>query len=178
MRASILRFPLKRAKRPAKPEPAPAEKPMNAVQRIKQKNDLDLMVRVLQEAQAAKEGRESKGERRMNTVIVTGRMTADPELRHTQGEKPVPVCTFILAVDRPTSDDTADFPTIVAWRDTAVFVSRYLRKGRKIIVRGEIRTRNYEDKDGNRRKVTEIQADRIEFADSRIPEKEDEEGTA
>lgn len=101
----------------------------------------------------------------MNTVIVSGRLTADPELRYTPNN--VPVCTFIMAVDRQSKDDNADFPVVVAWRNTAEFVSKYLKKGRNIIVRGEIRTRNYEDKDGNKRKATEIQADRIEFADSK-----------
>lgn len=101
----------------------------------------------------------------MNTVIVSGRLTADPELRYTPNN--VPVCTFIMAVDRQSKDENADFPVVVAWRNTAEFVSKYLKKGRNIIVRGEIRTRNYEDKDGNKRKATEIQADRIEFADSK-----------
>lgn len=101
----------------------------------------------------------------MNIVMLSGRLTADPELKTTQSG--TPVCTFILAVDRPTKDENADFPTVVAWRETAEFVSRYLRKGRNIIVRGEVRTRNYEDKDGKRHKVTEIQTDRIEFADSK-----------
>ncbi len=103
----------------------------------------------------------------MNTVILSGRLTADPELRYTASAEPVAVCTFILAVDRPTNDDAADFPTVVAWRDTAMFVSKYLKKGRKILVKGELRTRNYDDKDGNHRKATEVQAERIEFADSR-----------
>ncbi|MCD8239386.1 MAG: single-stranded DNA-binding protein [Clostridiales bacterium] len=100
----------------------------------------------------------------MNTVIISGRLTADPELKYTPNN--VPVCTFIVAVDRPTKDDIADFPIVVAWRQTAEFVAKYLSKGRRIIVRGEIHTRNYEDKDGNKRKTTEIQADRVEFADS------------
>lgn len=100
----------------------------------------------------------------MNNVIISGRLTADPELKTTPNG--VPVCTFIVAVDRSTKDDVADFPIVVAWRQTAEFVAKYLSKGRKIIVKGEIRTRNYEDKDGNKRKATEIQADRVEFADS------------
>lgn len=108
----------------------------------------------------------------MNTVILSGRLTANPELRYTAGAEPVPVCTFILAVDRPTNDDTADFPVIVAWRETAIFVTKYLSKGRKILVRGEIRTRNYDDKDGKHRKATEVQAERIEFADSKPENKE------
>lgn len=100
----------------------------------------------------------------MNNVIISGRLTADPELKYTPNN--TPVCTFIVAVDRPTKDDIADFPVVVAWRQTAEFVSKYFSKGRKVMIRGEIRTRNYEDKDGNKRKATEIQADRVEFADS------------
>lgn len=100
----------------------------------------------------------------MNNVIISGRLTADPELKSTPNG--VSVCTFIVAVDRATKDDAADFPVVVAWRQTAEFVAKYLSKGRRIIVKGEIRTRNYEDKDGNKRKATEIQADRVEFADS------------
>lgn len=101
----------------------------------------------------------------MNIVILTGRLTADPELKATPNG--VSVCSFNLAVDRPTKDDSADFPSIVAWRETAEFASKYLNKGSKVVIRGEVRTRNYEDKDGKNRKVTEIQADRIEFADSK-----------
>lgn len=101
----------------------------------------------------------------MNNVIISGRLTADPELKCTPSG--VSVCTFIVAVDRQSKDDVADFPIVVAWRQTAEFVSKYLAKGRKVIVQGEIRTRNYEDKDGNKRKATEIQAERVEFADSK-----------
>lgn len=100
----------------------------------------------------------------MNVVILTGRLTADPELRYTtQGT----ACTsFNLAVDRASRDDNTDFPTIVAWRETAEFINQYMRKGSRIIVRGEVRTRTYDD-NGKNRKVTEIQADRVEFADSK-----------
>lgn len=100
----------------------------------------------------------------MNVVILTGRLTADPELRYTQ--QGTPCTSFNLAVDRASKDDSADFPTIVAWRETAEFINQYMRKGSKIVVRGEIRTRTYED-NGRNRKVTEVQADRAEFADSK-----------
>lgn len=101
----------------------------------------------------------------MNVVILTGRLTADIESRHTQQGTP---CTnFNLAVDRASKDDTADFPTIVAWDKTALFLNEYMRKGSKIVVRGEIRTRNYNDSDGKSRKITEVVADRVEFADSK-----------
>lgn len=80
----------------------------------------------------------------MNVVILTGRLTADIELRYTQQGTP---CTnFNLAVDRASKDDTADFPTIVAWDKTALFLNEYMRKGSKI---------------------TEVVADRVEFADSK-----------
>ena len=101
----------------------------------------------------------------MNSVKLSGRLTADPELKMTPQN--VAVTTFILAVDRRTKEDKADFPTIVAWRQTAEFASRYLSKGRRIIVEGELRTRTYEDRDGKKRKVTEIEATNIEFADSK-----------
>lgn len=101
----------------------------------------------------------------MNSVKLSGRLTADPELKMTPQN--VAVTTFILAVDRRTKEDKADFPTIVAWRQTAEFASRYLSKGRRIIVEGELRTRTYEDRDGKKRKVTEVEAVNIEFADSK-----------
>jgi single-strand DNA-binding protein len=110
----------------------------------------------------------------MNNVIISGRLTADPELKTTPNG--VSVCTFIVAVDRNSKDDIADFPIVVAWRQTAEFVAKYLSKGRKVIIRGEIRTRNYEDKDGNKRKATEIQADRVEFADSMKQQNDSQEG--
>ncbi len=108
----------------------------------------------------------------MNCVFLTGRLTADPQLRHTNGTVPIPVCTFTLAVDDDRGDKT-DYPTIVCWRDTAIFVSKYMAKGRKIAVLGKLKTRNYE-KDGIRRKFTEVIADRIEFADGRPAPKSEE----
>ena len=100
----------------------------------------------------------------MNIVALLGRLTADPELRYTtQG---VSVTTFTLAVDRPQKDADADFPTIVAWRQTAEFVCRYLHKGSRVAISGELHTRNYSGQDGKSHKITEIYADRVEFADS------------
>ncbi|WP_293969456.1 single-stranded DNA-binding protein [uncultured Ruminococcus sp.] len=104
----------------------------------------------------------------MNKVIISGRMTVNPELKTTTSGKSV--CSFNLAVDRANKNDEADFPTVVAWDGTAEFASRYLTKGRKIIVEGHIHTRNYEDRDGNNRKATEIYAEHIEFADSKPQE--------
>lgn len=101
----------------------------------------------------------------MNVVILIGRLTADPELRYTQ--QGTPCTSFNLAVDRASKNDDADFPTIVAWRETAEFINQYMHKGSKIAVKGEVRTRKYTDEAGKNRKVTEIQADRVEFADSK-----------
>lgn len=104
----------------------------------------------------------------MNVVILTGRLTVDPELRYTQ--QGTPCTSFNLAVDRGGKDSPTDFPSIVAWRETAEFASKYLHKGSRIVVKGEIRTRNYEGQDGKNHKATEVQADRIEFADSKPQE--------
>ena len=104
----------------------------------------------------------------MNKVILTGRIAQDLELRYTNNG--IAVVTFNLAVERPAGkgkEPETDWPTIVAWRQKAEFVSKYLSKGRKILVTGNLRTRSYEDKDGNKRKVVEVQAEDIEFCDSR-----------
>lgn len=101
----------------------------------------------------------------MNVVILTGRLTAEPELRYTQ--QGTPCTSFNLAVDRASKNDETDFPTIVAWREKAEFACKYLYKGSRIVVRGEIRTRTYTGEDGKNHKVTEVQADRLEFADSK-----------
>ena len=108
----------------------------------------------------------------MNRVILSGRTTDNIELKSTPDG--TPVVTFILAVERRSKDDKADFPTVVAWRKTAEFASKYITKGRKIIVEGELRTRTYDGSDGKRHKVTEVHADNLEFADSKPQEKKDE----
>lgn len=101
----------------------------------------------------------------IGNLIPVMKQTAEPELRYTQQN--VPCTSFNLAVDRASKGDDADFPTIIAWRETAEFACKYLYKGSRIVVRGEIRTRTYPGNDGKNHKVTEVQADRIEFADSR-----------
>ena len=105
----------------------------------------------------------------LNKVILQGRLVADPELRHTGGG--VAWASFRLAVDRDfknkeTGERSADFLSIVAWRQTAVFVEKYLSKGRMVIVEGKLQTRNYE-KDGVRVYVTEVVADNVYFGDSK-----------
>lgn len=105
----------------------------------------------------------------MNRVLVMGRLTRDPELRHVGNS--IPVASFALAVDRDHSSKEdgskeADFFDVIAWRNTAEFAERHLTKGRMIAVDGRLQSRNYTDKDGNKRKAVEIVADRIYFADS------------
>lgn len=102
----------------------------------------------------------------MNIVILTGRLTDDPELKYTQQGT---ACTsFNLAVNRPVKGDEADFPTIAAWREQAEAICKYLHKGSKVIVRGEIRTKTYDDRTtGKKRKATEVLLDRWEFAESK-----------
>jgi len=85
----------------------------------------------------------------MNKVILSGRLTADPELRQTQSG--VATCKFTIACDRKFADKAtgerqADFITCIAWRQTAEFVSRYFNKGKMIIVEGTLRNNNYQDK--------------------------------
>ena len=107
----------------------------------------------------------------LNKVILMGRLTRDPELRHTQSD--IPVASFTLAVDRGYSrrDDsqqqTADFINIVAWRNTAEFVSKWFSKGQLVAVSGKLQVRSYTDRDGNNRTATEVVADECFFAESK-----------
>jgi single-strand DNA-binding protein len=98
-----------------------------------------------------------------------GRLTADPELRTTNNG--TSVTSFTVAVDRSFvrsgEERQTDFINIVAWRQSAEFVSRYFHKGSMIAVQGSIQTRNYEDKNGNRRTAVEIVADRVSFCGSK-----------
>ncbi len=101
----------------------------------------------------------------MNNVTLMGRLTADPELKTTQSG--VSVCSFSIAVDRPFvrqgEERQADFINLVAWRQTAEFISKYFRKGQMIAVTGSIQTRRYDDRDGNKRTAFEVVIDRAYF---------------
>ena len=98
----------------------------------------------------------------MNKVCVIGNLARDPELRTTVNTG-VSVCTFTLAVNRRGKNDAADFIPVVAWRELGELCARYLRKGKKAAVWGEMQTRSYEDEGGVRRYVTEIIAAEVEF---------------
>lgn len=102
----------------------------------------------------------------MNTVILIGRLTADPELRYTGGQ--MAVCGFTLAVDRISKDGEkkADFPRVNVFGKQAENVNQYLHKGSKCAVLGSIHTDSYE-KDGRRVYVTDVNAQRVEFLDSK-----------
>ena len=116
----------------------------------------------------------------LNKVFIQGRLVADPELRHTPNG--VAVASFRVAVDRDfkdknTGERQADFINVVAWRATGEFVSKFFSKGRMAIVEGKLQSRNYEDKDGNKRYALEVIADNVYFGDSKRdqePEKEPE----
>ena len=97
-----------------------------------------------------------------NKVILIGNLTADPELKQSQSG--VSVCSFSIAVNRRLSKtNECDFITIVAWRQQAEFVSRYFKKGKPILVCGQIQTRTWTDKQNNKRYATEVVADEVSF---------------
>ena len=101
----------------------------------------------------------------MNYVSMIGRLTKTPDIRQTNTGKNV--CTFTLAVNRRYKDAqgnaTADFFTVQAWEKLAELCARYLDKGSKVFISGELRNRSYEAKDGSKRTVTEIIANEVEF---------------
>ena len=105
----------------------------------------------------------------LNHIVLMGRLTRDPELRRTGSG--VAVASFTLAVDRDYAAQGAeketDFVDIVAWRNTAEFVSRYFTKGRMAIVSGRLQIRNWEDKEGNKRRSAEILADHVYFGEGK-----------
>ncbi len=104
-----------------------------------------------------------------NKVILVGNLTADPELKKTPSG--VSVVTFTLAVQRrfakPDDAVQADFISIVAWRQTAEFITRYFTKGSPMLVCGAIQTRNYTDQNGQKHYFTEVVADEVSFVGKR-----------
>ena len=101
-----------------------------------------------------------------NLVVLTGRLTATPELKTSVSG--LNVCSFSIAVERPYKsgeDKQVDFINCIAWRQTANFISKYFTKGKMIGIEGCIRTRKYTDKEGNNRNVFEILVDTAQFVD-------------
>ena len=106
----------------------------------------------------------------LNKIFIMGRLTRDPELRHTQTG--TAVASFTLAVDRDFKDRSTgergtDFSNVVAWRQTGEFVSRYFTKGRMAVVEGRLQMRDWTDKDGNKRTTAEVVAENVYFGDSK-----------
>lgn len=109
----------------------------------------------------------------LNKVFIMGRLTRDPDLRRTQTG--TAVASFTLAVDRDfkdkaTGERTTDFIDCSAWRQTGEFVSKYFAKGRLAVVEGRLQIREYTDKEGNKRRATEVVADNVYFGDSKKEE--------
>ena len=107
----------------------------------------------------------------LNHIVLMGRLTRDPELRRTGSG--IAVASFSLAVDRDfgssanNGEKETDFIDIVAWRNTAEFVSKYFTKGRMAVVEGRLQIRDWKDKEGNNRRSAEVVADNVYFGDSR-----------
>ena len=105
----------------------------------------------------------------LNHIVTMGRLVRDPELRHTQSG--IPVTSFTIACDRDykdaNGDKATDFIDIVAWRNTADFVSRYFTKGRMAVIDGRLQLRDWTDRDGNKRRSAEILANSVHFGDSK-----------
>ena len=105
----------------------------------------------------------------LNKIILMGRLTRDPELRRTQSG--TAVTSFSLAVDRDFKsqggDKETDFIDVVAWRNTAEFVSKYFTKGSMAVVSGRLQIRDWTDRDGNKRRSAEIVADNVYFGESK-----------
>lgn len=108
----------------------------------------------------------------MNTVILMGRLTRDPEVHYTSGERSMAVARYTLAVDRRGRNNsgdqqTADFINIVAFDKAGEFAERYFRQGMRVLVSGRIQTGNYTNREGQKVYTTEIVVNSQEFADSK-----------
>lgn len=103
-----------------------------------------------------------------NLVVLTGRLTADPELKTTPNG--IPVTTFSIAVDRryhSGEERQTDFINLVAWRTSAEFITKYFKKGNLIGIEGSIQTRRYQDKNGNNRTAFEVVVNNAQFVESK-----------
>jgi len=103
----------------------------------------------------------------MNTVILMGRLTRDPDVRYTQGETATCIARYTIAVDRRKKDAGADFISCVAFGKGGEFAEKYLHKGTKITLRGHIQTGSYTNKDGQKVYTTDVVVDEQEFAESK-----------
>lgn len=114
----------------------------------------------------------------LNHITIMGRMTRDPELRHTQSD--IPVASFTLAVDRDfkekgSDERVTDFIDCVAWRHSGEFAAKYFKKGSMAVVSGRLQLRDWTDREGNKRRSAEVVADNIYFGESK---RKNEDGDA
>lgn len=119
----------------------------------------------------------------MNKVVLMGRLTKDPSVKYTQGDSPLAVSRFTLAVDRRFrrqseggDDQTADFISCVAFGKQGEFVEKYAHKGTKFVVSGRIQTGRYTNKDGQTVYTTDVVVEEIEFAESKSSQAASEAG--
>ena len=104
----------------------------------------------------------------LNHIVIAGRMTADPELRYTQAQKPI--ASFRIACERDYTqgeDKKTDFISVAAFGNTAEFVSKYFAKGSMTIISGRLQIREWTDRNGNKRTEAEIAADRVYFGEKK-----------
>ena len=115
----------------------------------------------------------------LNQIVLMGRLTRDPELRYTQSQ--TPVASFRIAVERDFggrdgAEKQTDFIDIVAWRQSAEFVSKYFTKGAMVVVSGRLQMRDWTDKEGNKRTSAEVVADNVYFGESKRSREENAGG--
>lgn len=107
----------------------------------------------------------------MNKVILVGRLTRDPEVRYSQGDTPMAIARYTLAVNRrvtrANTEQTADFINCVAFGKSGEFAEKYFRQGTKICITGRIQTGSYTNKDGNKVYTTDVVIEEQEFAESK-----------
>ena len=105
----------------------------------------------------------------LNRILIMGRLTRDPELRRTQSG--TAVTSFSVAVDRDfksqNGEKETDFIDVVAWRATAEFVAKYFTKGQLAVIEGRLQIRDWQDRDGNKRRTAEVVADNVYFGESK-----------
>lgn len=107
----------------------------------------------------------------MNRIILCGRIVKDPSIRYSQGEKPMCVANYTLAVDRrikKEGEQNADFINCVAFGKSGEFAEKYFRKGLRVLVSGRLQTGSYMNKDGQRIYTTDVYVEEQEFADGKI----------
>ncbi|SKB47385.1 single-strand binding protein [Lachnospiraceae bacterium] len=107
----------------------------------------------------------------MNKVILMGRLTRDPDIRHSQGENATVIARYTLAVDRrfkqDGADQTADFISMVSFGRQAEFIEKYVHKGTKLVISGRIQTGSYTNRDGQKVYTTDVVGEEVEFAESK-----------